>query len=193
VLGEVIVKSRTVEVAILSDGGMCAIPVPFDPKVVFGKVRAPVKVTVNGYTLRSTIARMGGQTFIRLRKRNRDAAAVEGGDRVKVRIAADAGARVVEVPADLAKALKAKPILWTRWGALSYTHQRECVESVLSAKKQETRERRIEKVVNLVASKAVKGRLSSGLQSDAGKQLGSAQSLTGDRISLHCGQRGTEA
>jgi hypothetical protein len=35
--------SRTVEVSILEDGSMCAIPVPFDPKSVFGKVRAPVK------------------------------------------------------------------------------------------------------------------------------------------------------
>ena len=25
---------------------MCAIPVPFDPKPIFGKVRAPVRVTL---------------------------------------------------------------------------------------------------------------------------------------------------
>jgi hypothetical protein len=146
--------SKTVEVSILSDDGMCAIPVPFDPKVVFGKVRAPVKVTVNGYTFRSTIARMGGQTFIPLRKSNREAAAVEGGDRVKVRIAADADARVVDVPADLAKALKARSGLWKQWGELSYTGQRECVELVFGAKRPETRERRIAKVVDLVAGKA---------------------------------------
>ena len=30
---------------------MCAVPVPFDPKPIFGKVRAPVRVTLNGYTL----------------------------------------------------------------------------------------------------------------------------------------------
>ncbi len=33
---------------------MCSIPLTFDPKSVFGKVRAPVKVTLNGYTYRST-------------------------------------------------------------------------------------------------------------------------------------------
>jgi hypothetical protein len=133
---------------------MCAIPVPFDPKAVFGKVRAPVKVTVNGYTFRSTIARMGGVTFIPLRKSNREAAALQGGDRVKVIIAADADARVVEVPADLAKALKAGPGLWTQWGELSYTNQRECVELVVGAKKPATRERRLAKVVESVAGKA---------------------------------------
>lgn len=146
-------KSKTVEVSILSDGGMCAIPVPFDPKAVFGKVRAPVKVTVNGYTFRSTIARMGDKTFIPLRKSNREAAAVEGGDCVKVRITADAEVRVVDVPPDLAQALKAKSGLWKQWGELSYTNQRECVESVLGAKKPDTRTRRIAKVVDLVAEK----------------------------------------
>jgi Bacteriocin-protection, YdeI or OmpD-Associated/Domain of unknown function (DUF1905) len=148
------VTSKTIEVEILSDGGMCAVPVPFDPKAVFGKVRAPVRVTINGYTFRSTIARMSGQTFIPLRKSNREAAAVAGGDRVKVRIAADAGARAVDVPPDLAKALKAKSGLWKQWAELSYTHQRECAESVLAAKKPETRGRRIAKVVDLVGEKA---------------------------------------
>lgn len=143
--------SRTIEVSILSDGSMCAIPVPFDPKAVFGKVRAPVKVTINGHTFRSTIARMGGETFIPLRKSNREAAAVEGGDRVKVRIAADADERLVKVPTDLAEALKARSGAWKQWHELSYTRQRECVESVLGAKKPETRERRIAKVVGLVA------------------------------------------
>jgi len=145
--------SKTVEVLIPGNGSMCAIPVPFDPKSVFGKVRAPVSVTINGYTFRSTIARMGGETFIPLRKSNREAAGIQGGDRVKVRIAADLDARIVKVPPDLARALKAKSAMWTKWRKLSYTHQRECVESVLGAKKPETRERRIAKVVSMVAEK----------------------------------------
>lgn len=145
--------SKTVEVSILQDGAMCAIPVPFDPKEVFGKVRAPVAVTINGHTFRSTIARMGGETFIPLRKSNREAAGVEGGDRVKVRIAADTEARVVDVPVDLAQALKAEAGLWNLWQALSYTHQREWVESVLGAKKPETRRRRVAKVVSVLGAK----------------------------------------
>ena len=35
---------------------MCAIPVRFDPTPIFGEVRAPVRVTLNGYSYRSTIA-----------------------------------------------------------------------------------------------------------------------------------------
>ena len=52
---------------------MCFIPLGFDPKSVFGKVRAPVKVTLNGYTYRSTIAAMGGPPCIPLRRSNREA------------------------------------------------------------------------------------------------------------------------
>ncbi len=62
--------SQRYRTTLIRDGSMCAIPVAFDPKVVFGKVRAPVKVTLNGYTFRSTIAAMGGPLFIPFRKSN---------------------------------------------------------------------------------------------------------------------------
>lgn len=55
-----VAASRTFTTTIVRDGSMCFIPLTFDPREVFGKVRAPVKVTVNGYTYRSTIAAMGG-------------------------------------------------------------------------------------------------------------------------------------
>jgi len=150
-------KSKIVEVSILDSGGMSGIPVPFDPKDIFGKVRAPVKVTVNGYTFRSTIARMRGVTFIPLRKSHREAAAVQGGEVVKVKIEADVDERVVEVPADLTRALKEKPGLWKLWTQLSFTNQRECVESILGAKRPETRERRVTRVIDRVASSAKPG------------------------------------
>jgi hypothetical protein len=134
---------KTYTAKIVADGQACYIPVPFDPRPVFGKVRAPVKVTVNGYSFRSTIASMGGIVCIPLRKSNRDAAGVEGGDTVAVKIELDADERRVEPPADLIAALKDSPDGWSRWQGLSYTHQRELVEAIESAKKPETRERRI--------------------------------------------------
>ena len=122
---------------------MCVIPLPFDPKPVFGKVRAPVKVTVNGYTYRSTIAAMGGPPCVPLRKSHREAAGLEGGETLTVRLELDTEAREVTPPADLVRALKANPEAWDRWRALSYSHQREHVEAIEGAKKPETRTRRI--------------------------------------------------
>jgi len=126
---------------------MCFVPLTFDPKAVFGKVRVPVKVTLNGYTYRSTIAAMGGPPCIPLRKSNREAAGLEGGETIEVRLDLDIEERVVTPPADFVKALKAMPPAWERWKELSYSHQREHVEAIEEAKSPETRARRIDRAV----------------------------------------------
>jgi hypothetical protein len=150
--------SKTVRVTIFRDGSMCFVPVPFDPKSVFGKVRAPVRVSLNGYTYRSTIAAMGGTVCIPLRRSNREAAGLEGGETLEVEIALDTEKRVVTAPRDLVQALKARPPAWERWRELSFTHQREYAEAIREARKSETRARRIaeavRKISNLAAKKA---------------------------------------
>ena len=135
--------SKTFRTTIVRNGSICFVPLTFDPKAAFGKVRIPVKVTLNGYTYRSTIASMGGPPCIPLRKSNREAAGLEGGETIDVRLELDTEKRVVTPPADFVKALKSMPPAWDRWGALSYSHQREHVESVEGSKTAETRARRI--------------------------------------------------
>ncbi len=144
--------SKTFKATIVRGEGMCYIPLTFDPKAVFGKIRAPVRVTLNGYTFRSTIAAMGGPPCIPLRKSNQEAADLDGIDTIDVRLDLDAEPRVVKPPADLVKALKATSA-WDRWQKLSFTHQREHVEAVEDAKKPDTRLRRIERAVQIVRSK----------------------------------------
>ncbi len=142
--------SKTFRTTIVRDGSMCFVPLTFDPKAVFGKVRAPVKVTLNGHTYRSTIAAMGGPPCVPLRKSNREAAGLEGGETIEVRLELDTEERVVKPPADFAKALKAMPPARERWGELSYTHRREHVESIEGAKAPETRARRIARSVEAI-------------------------------------------
>jgi hypothetical protein len=67
-------SSKIFNATIVREGSTCFIPLDFDPKSIFGKVRAPVRVTLNGHTYRSTIAAMGGPPCIPLRKSNREAA-----------------------------------------------------------------------------------------------------------------------
>lgn len=148
--------SKTFKTTILREEGMCAIPLTFDPKAVFGKVRAPVKVTLNGYTFRSTIAAMGGDPFIPFRASHREAARLQGGETLEVRLELDTEKREVTPPADLVKALKAAPPAWDRWQELSYTHQREHAESIEEAKSPETRARRIARAVGAVGAKPAK-------------------------------------
>jgi hypothetical protein len=45
---ERLVTSKTFRTRIVREGSMCFIPLTFDPKPVFGKVRSPVKVMLNG-------------------------------------------------------------------------------------------------------------------------------------------------
>jgi len=142
--------SKTFRTKIVREGSMSFIPLTFDPKNVFGKVRAPVKVTLNGYTYRSTIAAMGGPPCIPLRRSNREAAGLEGNETLEVRLDLDTDKREVKPPADFVKALRAAPPAWERWRDLSYSHQREYVEALAGAKKPETRTRRLESAVEAI-------------------------------------------
>jgi hypothetical protein len=132
-----------VKVTIYREGSVCFIPVNFDPKAVFGKIRAPVKVTLNGYTYRSTIASLGGVTGIPLRKSNREAAGLVGGERIAVTIELDAEPREVVLPHDLAQALRSNKHRMKKWQSLSYTNRREMSEAIENAKRPTTRERRL--------------------------------------------------
>jgi hypothetical protein len=65
------------------DGGTF-IEVPLDVRAVFGRVRAPVRATVNGHTYRSTVMRYGERYCVPLNRANREAAGVAAGDAVAV-------------------------------------------------------------------------------------------------------------
>ena len=144
--------SKTFKATIVRNKGLCYIPLTFDPKAVFGKTRVPVKVTLNGYMFRSTIAAMGGPPCIPLRRSNHDAARLDGIDTLDVRLDLDVEPRVVKLPADLIKALKAASV-WAGWQELSFTHRREHVEAIEAAKKPDTRLRRIDRAVQMVRGK----------------------------------------
>jgi hypothetical protein len=146
-------RSQFVRVKIVREGAICFVPVPFDPKAVFGKVRAPVRVTLNGYTYRSTIAAMGGTVCIPLRRSNREAAGLQGGETLDVKIALDTAKRIVHPPRDLVRALKAAPPAWARWRELSFSHQREYAEAITEARKPETRARRVAGAVRMIRSR----------------------------------------
>jgi hypothetical protein len=147
---------KTFITTIQREGAMSWFALPFDPREVFGKLRAPVKVTVNGHTYRSTIFDMGNGPFLPLRRSNRDGAGLQGGEEVEVTLELETEKREVTPPDDLVAALKAHPAAWAGWEKLSYTFQRENVEAVEGAKRPETRLKRIGLAVQMAADKAAK-------------------------------------
>ena len=111
-----------------------------------GGKRPPVKVTINGYTYRSTVAVMGGKFMVGVAAEHRGPAGVSGGETVEVTIELDSEPRTVERPADLAAALEARGAK-PAFEALAPSHKKEHVRSVNEAKAPETRARRIAAVV----------------------------------------------
>jgi len=138
------------------DDGFGAITMPFDPREVFGKARAPVVVTIGAHSYRSTIANMGGPPFVPLRKSNREAAGLGPGMRFEVELTLDEAERTVDVPDDLAAALDAIPGARTVWDKMSVSHRREFAEAIEQAKKPETRTKRVEKAVEAVQARLAK-------------------------------------
>ena len=122
--------------------------VPAEAMAVLGKgKKPPVKVSLNGYTYRTTVAVMGGVFMLSLSAENREAAGVKAGDKVEVTLELDTEPRTVDVPDDLAVALSKKQGATAAFDALSYSIRKEYVRQVESAKAQETRNRRIEGIV----------------------------------------------
>lgn len=70
-----------------------------------------------------------------------------------VKPALDAGKRTLDIPTDLTRVLAGNKGLNEYFGSLSYTHQKEYVRWIESAKKKETRAARIAKTVEILARK----------------------------------------
>jgi bacteriocin resistance YdeI/OmpD-like protein/uncharacterized protein DUF1905 len=124
------------------------IEVPDEVMEALGSGKRPaVKVTVNGYSYRSTVASMGGRSMVSLSAEHRAGAGVAGGDEVEVDMELDTAPREVTVPDDLAAALDAEPAARATFDGLSYSNKSWHVLQVTGAKTEETRQRRIAKSV----------------------------------------------
>jgi hypothetical protein len=120
------------------------------PEVVesLGQGKRPrVTITINGHSWKSRVAIMRGRFLLGLSNANRQAAGVEIGDEVEVELEFDPEPRVVAEPADFARALRADPIARAAYDRLPDGRKREHVRAIESAKKPDTRTRRIEKAL----------------------------------------------
>lgn len=110
--------------------------------------RPAVRVTINGYTYRSTVAPYGGEFMLPVSAEVREKAGVSAGDEVEVDLELDTEPREVVVPPDFTEALEREPQANKYFEGLSYSNKRRFVLSIEDAKSPETRQRRIEKAVS---------------------------------------------
>jgi antitoxin component of MazEF toxin-antitoxin module len=114
-----------------------------------GGKRPAVSVDLNGHVFPTTIGVMGGQQLIPVSAAIRKATGLSGGDDVTVTLAIATAPREVEVPADFAAALEANPPTRAFFDALANSIQRFHIDNVNGTKNAETRQRRIDKAVEL--------------------------------------------
>jgi antitoxin component of MazEF toxin-antitoxin module len=117
-----------------------------------GARRFPVVATVNGYTWRTSVVRMGGEFAVGLSRAVRQAAGVEAGDQIDLRLELDTQPREVEPPAELAAMLATDPAAEAAFASLAFTHRKEYARWVAEAKQEQTRQRRAQQALEMIRS-----------------------------------------
>jgi len=135
-------------------GGGAYAEVPFDVEEVFGDKRPQVKVTMEGESFVWRLIRMGGpHHIVGVPKGIRVKAGKDVGDTIEISVVADDTPREVVVPADLEAAFVGEDEAKAFFDGLSYTHRKEYVRWIESAKREETRVRRVEKTIEMLKEK----------------------------------------
>ncbi len=115
-----------------------------------GAKRFPVQASVNGYSWRTSVARMRGECLVGLNREVREHARVQAGDTVEVALVLDSAPREVEVPPALAAALAGDDAARAAYAKLAYTHRKEFARWIAEAKREETRERRVAQALEML-------------------------------------------
>lgn len=115
-----------------------------------GKKAFPVKATINGFTWQGRVSKMGGKNLLGMSKERREGAGVEAGDKVEVSIELDTAERTVEIPPALESAFKKDKAAKKIYDGLAFTHRKEFARWIEEAKKDETRERRVVKTLEML-------------------------------------------
>jgi bifunctional DNA-binding transcriptional regulator/antitoxin component of YhaV-PrlF toxin-antitoxin module len=137
----------TYDTVVIGHGNHASIEIP--PKnlaEIGGNKRAPLKITINGYTYQSTATGVDGKCMVVFPTRDRQASGAASGDRVTVTLELDKGYREVDIPVELASALKADNLNRT-FRELPYFKRKEFTRQITEAKTEDTKVRRIKKII----------------------------------------------
>jgi len=139
-------------------GGGAYVEVPFDVEKVFGSKRPKVKALIEGVPYRGTLVRMGSEChMLPVLKDIREQIDKDFGDEVKITVEPDIEPRLVEIPKDLLKQFKKDKDAKAFFDKLAYTHQKEYAKWIEEAKREETRQNRVMKTIEML-KKGKRGR-----------------------------------
>jgi hypothetical protein len=112
-----------------------------------------VEGTINGCPFRATLEPDGQKShWLKVNKKTREAAGAEVGDVVSLEIMSVERQPESQVPADLRKALAAAPEAHALWADITHVARRDWIHWITSAKRPETRARRVENACQMLAA-----------------------------------------
>jgi hypothetical protein len=112
-----------------------------------GGQRPRLKIEVNGYAMTAVPGRMSGKTMIAFSAAHRAASGLSGGDPITVRLELATAPEAIELPAELEAAL-AESGKSEAFSKAAPSKRKEWIRQVIEAKAEDTRRKRIAKVVD---------------------------------------------
>ncbi len=132
-------------------GGGAFVDVPFDVEKEFGSKKPKIKAMIEGVPYRGLLTRMGTECHMLIvLKGIREQIGKTFGDEIIVIVEPDTEPRIIELPAELKKAFRTEKEAKAFFDKLSYTHRKEYVTWINEAKKEETRQNRIVKTIEML-------------------------------------------
>lgn len=134
-----------------ADGGGAYVLFPYDVEKEFGtKGRIPVHASFNGVSYQGSLIKYGHpRHMLGMPKAIREQTGTAPGDTVSIELWRDDQPRTLEVPKELEQAMRRAGVL-ADFNALSYTHRKEYCRWISDAKKEETRQNRLTKAVQML-------------------------------------------
>lgn len=132
-------------------GGGAGVAFPYDTRKEFGTLaNVPVRATIDGVPYRGSLMNCGaGPHMLGVLKAIRAKIGKGPGDIVDVVVWKDDETRTVEIPAEFQALMKKEGVL-SLFEKLSYTNRKEYVRWITDAKKEETRQARLEKSIQML-------------------------------------------
>ena len=136
------------------------VEIPFDVEKTYnGQKRVKVKATIDDIPYRGLICRMGTPCHVLgILKDIRAKIGKNHGDFVSITLEEDVEERIVEIPDDFKEILDNNKEAFDFFNNLSFTHRKEYVNWITSAKKIETRNSRLDKALTLLLNKKKEAR-----------------------------------
>jgi hypothetical protein len=130
------------------------LPIPFDVQKAFGtKARVPIVGTINGFSFRNSLMPEGDGTHsMMVNKELQKGAGATAGDTVVVVIELDKTPRSVTAPDDLKVLLTKNKAAQTSFTGLAYSHKKAFIDWIDSAKKPETRAKRLKETIEMLVA-----------------------------------------